>query len=85
MKRVFPLVLITLGILLGFGAISQLYLNNRQSGTATINLPNGLAGLRLTDTQSGAEGIAAFTSLHGKEFPVTSGAIGIYGNRKATL
>ncbi len=85
MKRIFPLVLITLGILLGFGALSQLYLNNREGAMATTNLPNELAGLRLTDTQAGAAAIAAFTDLHGKEFPVTSGAIGIYGNREATL
>ena len=85
MKRIFPVVLITLGIVLGFGALSQLYVNNRESAPDSISLPNELAGLRLIDTQSGAEAIAEFADLHGKEFPVASGAIGIYGNSEITL
>jgi hypothetical protein len=85
MKRIFPLGLITLGILLSFGALGQLYLNSRDSSPATFNLPNQLAGLRITDSRSGAEAVAEFTDLHDKEFPVNYGAIGIYGNREITL
>ncbi|SRR6266498_1518108 len=85
MKRIFPFVLITLGILLSFGALGQLYRDSRQNSAPTIDLPGQLAGLRITDSKFGADAIAEFTNLHGKEFPVNSGAIGIYGNREITL
>jgi hypothetical protein len=85
MKRLFPLGLITLGILLGFGALSQLYLNSRVNSPAAIDLPIQIAGLAITDSKASAEAIAEFTDLHGKKFPIISGAIGIYGNREITL
>ena len=85
MKRIFPLALITLGVLLSIGALSQLYLNNRVSSSTPLDLPNQLAGLRLTNSKSGDPAISAFTDLHGKSFPVTAGAVGIYGNREITL
>ncbi len=85
MKRIFPLVLITLGLLLSVAAVGQLYLNNRASSPNTINLPKRLAGLSLTETQIGSDAISEFADLHGKEFPVVSGAIGIYGDRQITL
>ena len=85
MKRIFPLALITLGVLLSIGALSQLYLNNRVSSSTPLDLPNQLAGLQLTNSKSGDPAISAFTDLHGKSFPVTAGAVGIYGNREITL
>lgn len=85
MKRIFPLALITLGLLLSVAAVGQLYLSNRTSSTDTINLPRELADLSLTQTRTGSEAIAEFADLHGKEFPVVSGAIGIYGNSQITL
>ena len=85
MKRIFPLALITLGILLSIGALSQLYLNNRVSSSAALDLPNQLAELRMTDSKSGDQAISEFTDLHGKSFPVIYGAVSIYGNREITL
>lgn len=85
MKRIFPLALITFGILLSLGALSQLYLNNRVSLSTGLDLPNRIAGLSLTESKSGDQAISEFTDLHGKSFPVTSGAVGTYGNRDITL
>ena len=85
MKRSFPLVLITLGLLLTVSALGQLYLNNGPSSSGVINLPKELAGLSLTQTRMGSEAIAEFADLHGKEFPVVAGAIGIYGDSQITL
>ena len=85
MKRIFPPALITFGILLSIGAFSQLYLNSRVRSWTALDLPNQVAGLRLTESKSGDQAIAEFTDLHGKAFPVTSGAVGIYGNRDITL
>ena len=85
MKRIFPLALITVGLLLSVAALGQLYLSNRTSSTDITNLPKEVAGLSLTQTQTGSAAIAEFADLHGKEFPVVSGAIGIYGNSQITL
>jgi hypothetical protein len=85
MRRIFPLALITLGLLLSVVALGQLFLNNRGSSSDVINLPKELTGLSLTQTRTGSEAIAEFADLHGKEFPVVSGSIGIYGNSQITL
>jgi hypothetical protein len=85
MKRILPLGLITLGFLLSIGTLSQWYLNGRVNSPATIDLPKEVAGLRMTESTSGDRAISEFTSLHGKEFPINSGAVGIYGNREITL
>lgn len=85
MKRIFSRVLITLGVLLSIGALSQLFLNNRISSLSPVDLPGQVAGLLLTDSTRGDQAIAEFTDLHGQEFPVKFGAIGVYGNRNITL
>jgi hypothetical protein len=87
MKHIFPVGLITIGILLSLGAFTQLYLNSRigVDVTTKFNLPDQLAGLPLTETKSGDQAISEFTDLHGKEFPVTSGAVGVYGDLEITL
>jgi hypothetical protein len=85
MKRILPLGLITLGVLLSLGALGQLYFNGRVTSPATIDLPKEVAGLPMTESRSGDQAISEFTSLHGREFPINAGAVGIYGNREITL
>jgi hypothetical protein len=85
MKRVSPLTLVTIGILLCLAAFGQLYRDNRGASLETGGLPTQIAGLDLTDSVSGESAIAEFTSLHGKEFPVTDGSIGYYGDGRVTL
>lgn len=85
MKRVFSLALVTLGILLSLASFGQLYRDNRGAPLVTGGLPTQIAGLDLTNSVSGESAIAEFTSLHGKEFPVTSGSIGYYGDGRITL
>jgi len=85
MKRVFPLALVTLGILLSLAAFGQLYRDTRGASLETGGLPTQIAGLDLTSSVSGESAIAEFTSMHGKDFPVTSGSIGYYGDGRITL
>jgi hypothetical protein len=85
MKRVFPLVLITAGILLTLAAFGQIYRINREPVAASGILPVQIAGLDLNSFESGEAAISEFTSMHGKEFPVTSGDIGHYGDGRITL
>ena len=85
MKRVFPIGLIVLGVLLSVGAFSWLYFGNADGNPAAITLPDQLSGLQRTEYRTGAQAISEFENLHGKQFPLTSGAVGIYGNQQITL
>ena len=85
MKRGFPIGLVVLGTLLTIGAISWLYFENATGNSATIYLPDQLATLPRTDYRTGAQAMAEFESLHGKQFPLISGAIGIYGDQQITV
>jgi hypothetical protein len=85
MKHIFPIGLITLGTLLAVGALGWLYFGSPFQATDAIVLPNQLAGLQRTDYQTGAQAIAGFENLHGKQFPLISGAIGTYGDQQITV
>ena len=85
MKRLFPLALIVLGVLLSVAAFGQIFRSNRNLISKTDILPAQIAGLELTSTKTGESAISEFTSMHGKEFPVTSGDIGYYGDGAITL
>ena len=86
MKRIFPLALVTLGILLSFAAFGQLHRGTlRATPEESGALPAQIAGLDLSSYESGEAAISEFTSMHGQEFPVTSGSIGYYGNGRITL
>jgi hypothetical protein len=85
MKRIVPLVLVGLGLLLSLGAASWIYLDKTVADRNSVRVPEQLAGLQRTDYRTGSEAMAEFENLHGKQFPITSGAIGIYGDSQATL
>ena len=85
MKRIFPIGLILLGALLSVGAFSWLYLGNAVMNRTAITLPDQLAGLPRTDYRTDSQAMAEFENLHGKQFPLTSGAIGIFGNQQITV
>ncbi len=85
MKRIFPIGLIGLGILLIFGTLGWLYFDNLVNHPVAVPLPDQIAGLQMTDYTTGAQAAAQFEDLHNKQFPLISGAIGIYGDHKITL
>ena len=85
MKRIFAIGLIAVGILLATGAAAWAYVNSRVNQSTDVFLPDSIAGLPITNYTTGADAIAEFADLHGKSFPVTDGAVGIYGNREITL
>jgi len=77
--------------LIGLGIILLLvsggiYLYN--SGTiqpAVAPLPDQLAGLPQSMKMTGTQATEEFDMLHNQHFPLTSGAVGIYGDKKAAL
>lgn len=84
MKRALPIFLVGLGILLLLGS-GWILLKPQTDEMVEGSLPAEIAGLPLSKKTSGEAAIAEFEDLHGKQFPVTSGSIGIYGNRQVIL
>jgi len=85
MKRILPLGLIAAGILLILGTAGWFFLRNPAAQPVAVDIPDSIAGLEATNISTGAQAIAEFENLHGKQFPVTSGVIGIYGQNQITL
>jgi hypothetical protein len=85
MKRALVSLLILTGIVLTLTAFSWLYFERRIANPAPVSIPDSLADLPLTYQMTGQQAAFDFSQLHGKQFPLTSGAVGVYGNQKATL
>lgn len=85
MRRIVSFLLMGVGTLLFFGAAGWFYFNGLISRPAPVPLPGLIAGLPLTDQRTGLQAASDFFILHDKQFPLTSGAVGIYGNRQITL
>jgi hypothetical protein len=85
MKRIFPLTLIALGTLIILGVLLQLYRGDRVDFLQSADLPQQISGLRMTDSRSGDAAIEDVAQMHGRDFPVTYGAIAVYGDREITL
>ena len=85
MKRIFAIGLMVIGVWLVVGAIGWTFFDHPSSQFSEGSLPDSIAGLRLTSSTTGAQAIEEVSSMHGKEFPIEFGEIGIYGDREVTL
>ena len=85
MKRSIPLGLIAVGMMLVVGTFTWAYFGDSTIAADAVTLPDQLGDLPRTDYRTGAQAIAEFEELHGKQFPLTAGAIGIYGNQEITV
>ena len=85
MRRILPTLLVGIGILLLVGPTGWLYFSSLVNHPAAVPLPDQIAGLQMTDYTTGAQAATQFEDLHNKQFPLTSGAIGIYGDHEITL
>ena len=85
-KRLLAGGMIAVGVIL---IISALFFGSAKEFIAnsnTANLPDSLADIPLTTVIYGPEAVQEITRLHGKEFPLISGAMGVYGSsNQATL
>ena len=69
-----------LGLLLITGAAGYWSLNQKIQHPSSAPLPEQVIGLPLTQTLTAEGAIAEFTRLHGNDFPLSSGAMGMYGS-----
>jgi hypothetical protein len=85
MKRIFAVGLMVIGVWLVVGAIGWAFFDHPSSRSSEGTLRDSIAGLPLTSSTTGAQAIQEVSSMHGKEFPIEFGEIGIYGNLEITL
>src|SRR3990172_5687546 len=85
MKRIVSIALIGIGLLLFFAVAAWIYFNNLITHPTAIPLPDQLGGLRIADYKTGAQAATDFINLHGKQVPIASGAIGVYGDNQITV
>ena len=78
-RRRTAMVLIGIGALVLMGSIAYLLAGAQ---TNTLPLPQTLAELALTNATYGPEAVTEINRLHGKEFPLTAGAMGAYSDGK---
>ncbi len=69
-----------LGVALLTGSLIFSYLNRSGANPKETNLPKSIAGLSLNTATYGPEAVTEITRMHGKEFPIVSGAMGMYGD-----
>ena len=85
MKRIISITLTGIGVLFFLAVGAWIYFNNLITHPTAISLPGQVAGLRLNEYQIGARAAPEIVKLHGKEFPIASGAIGIFGDNQITV
>lgn len=85
MRRILPTLLVGIGTLLIAVPTGWLYFSSLVNHPAAVPLPDQIAGQQMTNYTTGAQAATQFEDLHNKQFPLTSGAIGIYGNHEITL
>ena len=62
-----------------------LYVGNLIDHPGIVPLPEQVAGLPLSSKLTGTEATEEFSMLHNKQFPMTSGAVGIYGDNQIAV
>ncbi len=79
-ERFGPLLLTLLGILLLTISLAAWWFTRAVAQPEPATLPETIAGLPLVETRYGPEAVEVVTQLHDKNFPLSSGAYGMYGN-----
>ncbi len=73
-------LLILFGVVLLTGSLLIGYLLRTSTNETAESLPRSIAGYTLTRSSYGSAAIAEIARMHGREFPTTFGAMGIYGD-----
>ena len=77
MRRAFPIILALLGMLLVAGSAGSALLGSAVDNPAGLPLPDRIARLDRGSYVTGREAAAEFRQLHGEQFPVIAGAVGM--------
>jgi hypothetical protein len=80
-----PKLIIAVGVLLFIASTGYWVYADALPQIKPISVPEAVAGVRLTQKISGADAVTEVGLVHGKDLPMTSGIIAIYGNNFATV
>jgi hypothetical protein len=78
-RRQGPFLLIAAGVLALLGAAGWAGLARQPFQPGEVAVPDAIAGLPLREKTVGSDAVAEVSGLHGKEFPLISGAVAAYG------
>jgi hypothetical protein len=78
-RRNISIGLISAGLLLFILAMGFTAYNHEINNPDPIPLPEEIAGWHLITAAQGSQAVNEIARLHGKGFPLTSGAVGMYG------
>ena len=84
-RRLIALGIILTGMLIFVISIGFLLLKPSVESAKSATLPDQVSGLRLSNTSSGNKALLEIAQLHGKEFPLVSGAVGKYGDHNQVI
>ncbi len=79
-KKLGPAALMTIGVLLIVGSLTYRQFMQAIEQPTAATLPETIAGLAQSDASFGPEAVDVVTQLHGQNFPLSSGAYGMYGD-----
>ena len=85
MRRIGPILVMGAGLLLVLLTGIWLYVGNLVDHPGVLPLPAQVAGLPLSSKLTGTDATEEFSMLHNEHFPLTSGAVGIYGDNQVAL
>lgn len=85
LRRPGPWLLMSAGVLILAASLGYLVYDWSRSESASLNVPAQLGGAPLTQKIIGPEAVAEVARLHGKDFPLISGAMAVYGQSAVTL
>ena len=85
MRRIAPIFVTGMGIFLILASGGWLFINNWLQNPAVAPVPEQVAGLPLTTKLTGTDATKEFSMLHNKQFPLTSGVVGIYGDNQVAV
>ncbi|GAB4262672.1 MAG: hypothetical protein Kow0080_00230 [Candidatus Promineifilaceae bacterium] len=78
-KRIGPVILFGLGAAVIVGGLAYWQFLQAIERPSAAALPETLAGLPQVEARFGPDAVAVVADLHGKQFPLSSGAYGMYG------
>jgi hypothetical protein len=79
-RRIGPAIVIASGVLLIIAGLLYWQFTGTIADPAAATLPETLAGLEQVEASFGPKAVDVVTQLHGKAFPLSSGAYGMYGD-----
>ncbi len=85
MKRIAPYALITVGLALILTVLIAIPYFGKEASSGEVDLPSSIASLPLVQSRLGEEAIHEISQLHQQAFPLSSGAIGIYGETEQVV